>query len=180
MPRSLIRWSVVVAGLLLAPGLTPDALLAQVIRDPRLPAPTARIELSGPRFGVTWLDAGMQRKLADRDISVSPMISQFGWQFERHFVGANEPVSPVMEFVVLVGGLDQGVFLPSLTWIVGLRSRAGAEFGVGPNLTPSGAALALAAGVTVRQRTFHIPLHVAVVPSAAGARVSLLTGFNMR
>jgi hypothetical protein len=164
-----------VALLLIAPTAS-----AQVIGDIRLPMPTARIELAGPRVGVTWLEPGVQRKLADRDIDVSPMISQFGWQFERHFLGVNEPISPIMEFVVLVGGLDQGVFLPSLTWLVGLRGRNGAEIGVGPNLTPAGTALAIAAGVTIRQRTLNIPLHFALVPSASGMRVSALTGFTMR
>jgi hypothetical protein len=41
-------------------------------------------------------------------------------------------------------------------------------------------ALVVAAGVTMRTETFNIPLNVAIVPSKAGTRVSVLTGFNMR
>ena len=46
---------------------------------------------------------------------------------------------------MLLGGLEQGLAIPSLNWMVGLRTSEGAEFGIGPNLTPAGAALALPA-----------------------------------
>ena len=70
--------------------------------------------------------------------------------------------------------------LPSLSWLDGLRSRAGTEIGVGPNVTPAGVALAFAAGVTIRQSTLNVPINLAVVPSKSGVRMSLLTGFTMR
>ncbi|HEY6507124.1 MAG TPA: hypothetical protein VIY56_03875, partial [Vicinamibacterales bacterium] len=77
-------------------------------------------------------------------------------------------------------GMEQGVVLPSLSWLVGLRTREGAEFGIGPNITPVGVSLVLAAGVTMRAGSLNVPLNVAVVPSKAGTRVSVLSGFNMR
>ena len=40
--------------------------------------------------------------------------------------------------------------------------------------------LALAAGVTFRRGFVNVPFNVAVVPSRAGTRVSILTGFNIR
>jgi hypothetical protein len=64
--------------------------------------------------------------------------------------------------------------------MVGLRSRDGLELGIGPNVTPGGVALAMAAGVTVRAGVVNVPVNVAVVPSKVGTRVSILTGFNMR
>jgi hypothetical protein len=81
---------------------------------------------------------------------------------------------------VLLGGLDQSVVLPSLSWMVGLRTREGAEFGIGPNITPAGAALAMAAGVTFRAGALNVPLNVAVVPAKSGTRVSVLSGFTLR
>ncbi|HEY6361879.1 MAG TPA: hypothetical protein VIX63_12280 [Vicinamibacterales bacterium] len=84
------------------------------------------------------------------------------------------------EWVILLGGLEQGVALPSLNWMVGLRTREGAEFGMGPNLTPAGVASAFAAGVTFRTGAMNIPMNVAMVPSKDGVRVSMLTGFNFR
>ena len=62
-------------------------------------------------------------------------------------------MAAVNEWVVLLGGLEQGHVLPSLNWLVGLRTREGAEFGIGPNVTPAGVALVFAAGVTIRAET---------------------------
>ena len=152
---------------------------AQNVIDPP-PGFTKTVNLSGPRFGMTALSTGVVDELKKRDIEVGSNISQFGWQFEKQFYTRNSGVAAVNEWVVLLGGLDQGVALPSLSWMVGLRTREGAEFGIGPNVTPAGVALALAGGVTFRAGNLNVPMNVAVVPSKAGTRISVLTGFNMR
>jgi hypothetical protein len=145
------------------------------------PPPVAKtVSLAGPRFGITSLSDGVVAKLAERSIDVSSSITQFGWQFERQFYAKGSGVAAVNEWVVLLGGLDQGVVLPSVSWLVGLRTKEGTEFGVGPNVTPAGVALAFAAGVTLRSGVLNVPMNIAVVPSRAGTRVSFLTGFNMR
>jgi hypothetical protein len=145
------------------------------------PPPAAKtVSLSGPRFGVTALSDGVVAKLQDHAIDLRPVISQFGWQFEREFYSKTSGVAAVNEWVFLLGGLDQGVALPSVSWLVGVRTREGTEFGIGPNITPAGVALALAAGVTLRAGIMNVPMNIAVVPSKAGTRVSFLTGFNMR
>ena len=79
-----------------------------------------------------------------------------------------------------MGGQEQDVVLPRLTWLAGLRTSDAVEFGVGPNVTPAGVALALAFGVTLRAGVMSVPMNVAVVPSRAGTRVSFLAGFNVR
>jgi hypothetical protein len=61
-----------------------------------------------------------------------------------------------------------------------VRTHDGAEFGIGPNVTPAGVALALAAGLTVRAGVINVPMNLAVVPSQAGTRISVLTGFTLR
>jgi hypothetical protein len=130
---------------------------------------------------VTVLSDGVVRKLrVEVEVDVNAVISQFGWQFVKRFDGTGSSLTPVTEWVVLLGGLEQGVVLPSLSWLVGIRTHEGVELGVGPNLTPVGAALAVAAGMTFRSGALNFPLNVAVVPSKAGVRVSLLSGFNMR
>jgi hypothetical protein len=144
------------------------------------PPPAREIDLSGPRFGFTSLSDGIVAKLHERDIDVKPLITQFGWQFERQFYSKHGGVSALNEWVVLVGGLDQGVPIPSVSWLVGLRSSSGAEFGVGPNVTPAGVALAFAAGVTFRSGFLNVPVNVAVVPSKDGLRMSMLSGFSWR
>jgi len=145
-----------------------------------LPPPARSVSLSGPRIGLTFLSPGVVDALRENEIHVAPVISQFGWQFERQFFSASRGVSAVTEAVVLLGGLEQSVAIPSLSWMVGLRTRNGTEFGVGPNITPAGAALAIAGGMTFRAGVLNVPVNVAVVPSKAGMRVSVLTGFHLR
>jgi hypothetical protein len=138
------------------------------------------VSLSGPRFGVTHLSDGIVRTLRDNYyITVGSVVTQFGWQFERHLY-SNGNITALTEWIVLVGGLEQGTALPSGSWLVGLRARNGFEVGVGPNLTPAGPALAIAAGVTFGMGPLKVPVNVAVVPSRSGTRISLLTGFNTR
>lgn len=145
------------------------------------PPPVKSVNLSGPRFGFTSLSQGVLDKLRDEhDITIRSGISQFGWQFEKEFYSKRGGIAAVNEFVVLLGGLEQGQALPSLSWIVGLRSPTGLEFGVGPNITPVGVALAVAGGVTFRSGSLNVPVTFAVVPSQVGMRVSMLTGFNFR
>ena len=146
----------------------------------RLPPVAKTANLSGPRFGLTLLADGVVKKLEERDITVSPHISQFGWQFEKQFYTRDSGVTMVTEWVALVGGLEQSVVLPSVSWMVGVRTRDGAEFGIGPNITPAGTALVFATGMTFRTGAMNIPVNVAVVPSKSGTRVTLLTGFSLR
>jgi hypothetical protein len=145
------------------------------------PPPLAKaVSLSGPRFGFTSLSEGIVDRLHERSIDVRPAITQFGWQFEKQFYSKQGGLAAVNEWVFLLGGLEQGVALPSVSWLVGLRTSTGAEFGLGPNITPAGVALAFAAGVTFRSGVLNVPVNVAFVPSKDGMRVSMLTGFNMR
>lgn len=148
--------------------------------QPVIPNPSHEVDLAGPRFGVTMLSEGVMAKLREKDIHVGSTISQFGWQLEKQFYGNGDGLSVVNEWVGLVGGLDQGVVIPSLSWLVGVRTKEGAEFGIGPNVTPAGVALAISAGVTFRSGIVNVPLNFAVVPTKAGTRVSMLTGFTLR
>ena len=151
---------------------------AQTVLTP--PPQATQVNLSGPRFGITSLSDGVVSKLAENSIEIRPVITQFGWQFEKQFYSKDSGIAAVNEWVVLFGGLDQGVALPSLSWLVGLRTRDGTEFGFGPNLSPAGVAFTFAAGTTVRTGFLNVPLNIAVVPSKSGTRISFLTGFSMR
>jgi hypothetical protein len=143
--------------------------------------PLTAIGLSGPRFGATFLSDGVREKLSSEiDSDVSSMVSQFGWQVEKQFLSSSSGLTAVSEWVLLAGGLDQGVFIPSLSWLVGMRTPEGLEFAVGPNVTAAGVGLAVAAGVTARAGDFNIPFNFAFVPSKSGMRMSMLVGFNFR
>lgn len=169
------------SALVLAAVLTLAAVPARAQSPSPLPPVVKTVDLAGPRVGLTFLSDGIVNELRDkRHLDLTPTISQFGWQFERQFLTKDTGLTAVSEYVVLVGGLDQGVAIPSLSWLVGMRTRAGAEFGVGPNVTPAGVGLVVAVGVTYRVGAFNIPVNFALVPSRYGQRLSVLTGFNMR
>lgn len=173
--RPMIR-SIVLIALLI-----PSAAAAQAGPPMNEVAPVKPLNLSGPRAGLTYLAPGIQAKVEEfGGKSVAPFISQFGWQWETRMFSIEGGATGVSEWVLLVGGLEQDLLLPSLTWLVGVRSAAGTEFGVGPNLTPAGTALALAGGISLRSGPLFIPINLAVVPSRSGVRISVLTGFNMR
>ena len=144
------------------------------------PPPARTLNLAGPRFGITALSPGVIDSLASEQVYLRPMVTQFGWQIEKQFFASGSGLSVLNEWVGLLGGLEQGYAIPSLTWLVGVRSSEGLEFGLGPNVSPAGAALALAAGVTVRSGVVNVPLNVAIVPSQSGMRVSVLAGFTLR
>ncbi len=92
-------------------------LAAQPALAPQAPAET--VDLSGPRFGVTFLNGGLRDTLADAGIDVGPAISQFGWQKEKRFLSSPNGFTGVTEWVILFGGMDQGTVLPSFSWLVG-------------------------------------------------------------
>lgn len=138
------------------------------------------IHLDGPRLGFTVLSARVIDKARENHVSLGPVISQFGWQFESRLFRLANGVSGLVEFVPLVGGLEQGQFLPSVNGLLGVRGPKGFEFGVGPNVTLLGPSLVLAMGTSIQSNGINFPINVAVAPSSEGARISLLVGFNAR
>jgi hypothetical protein len=153
-----------------APAQTLDSILQQK---------PAHLSLSGPRLGITLVtgkDADELRSKAD----AGPIVSQFGWQFEQQFLSTKEGLAGLTEWVFLVGGAEQGTLLPSLSWLVGLRTAGGTEFGLGPNISLSGPALVLAAGITQQSASLNFPINLAVVIAKGGPRIALLVGFNKR
>jgi hypothetical protein len=173
MVKHIVRLFVLVAGLV----VSSDAS-AQITHNQ---APPDTINLSGPRIGMTMLSPGVMEQLrADFGVEVGSVISQFGWQKEKRFLSTPSGFTGVTEFVFLVGGVDQGVILPSFNWLVGARTANGLEFAAGPNVTPAGLAMVIAGGMTFQTGNLNIPFNVAVVPSRHGARMSFLIGFNGR
>lgn len=172
-----------VAGVATLLGVAITLALAPVVQaqSPTTQPPASRepVSLSGPRIGVTYLSPGVLDVAKDNGVDIAPVITQFGWQFERRIFTASNGLTAMTEWVLLAGGLEQGAFLPSVSWLVGMRGPSGAEFGVGPNLTGAGVALAIAAGVNFRVQELNLPLNLAVVPSRSGVRISLLGGFTL-
>ena len=147
----------------------------------QVPLEQQTLKLSGPRLGFTVLSQRYADNIRDEfDTDVNTFMTQFGWQFETRIFTLENGVSGLFEFVPLIGGLEQGKFLPSLSGLVGIRGAKGFEFGVGPNVSLSGAGIVLAVGTNFQSQGINFPVNFAVAPSKDGARFSLLFGFNSR
>lgn len=142
------------------------------------PVTTEPLKLSGPRVGVTYVTGDLARRLDD-EFGAASVITQFGWQFETRMFATDTGLSGVTEFVPLVGGLEQGLFLPSFSFLVGLRTASGVEVGLGPNVSLGGAAYVVAAGVTQTYGGLNVPMNLSAVLSGEGVRLSFLVGFNL-
>ncbi|MDH3325695.1 MAG: hypothetical protein OEM38_03140, partial [Gammaproteobacteria bacterium] len=79
--------------------------------------------LSGPRLGVSYLSPKTIDFIEDKGLTVEPVITQFGWQFEKKFLTTTSGPEGITAIIPLFGGVEQGVFIPSLTWLTGLRLR---------------------------------------------------------
>ena len=138
------------------------------------------VNLNGPRVGITYVGPGKAADVLRNTFDAQPLLSQFGWQFETRFFTLPTGTAGLVEAVLLVAGLEQGLFLPSGSMLIGIRNARGLEFGFGPNISVTGAALAIAAGFNYSTGGINFPVNVAVVSSDKGIRTSLLVGFNAR
>jgi len=98
----------------------------------------ARLNLSGPRMGVTVFSGALSQRLSaptsEGGLGANPVMFQFGYQFETTYLNQGG-LQALFEFIPLVTGLDQGQILPSASILHGVRSnRRGFEFAFGPIL----------------------------------------------
>jgi hypothetical protein len=159
-------------------------------------------KFEGPRIGATYINNGTVRDYLDSE-NKSPVITQFGWQFETRLFTADDGTSALLEFVPLIGGFDQGLFLPSISILTGIRNATDAkmsiEFAIGPNFSitrnwenevaPS-VGLVIAVGTNIKKSNINFPINLVFVPSVGekhdgkdyetGWKLSLIFGFNSR
>ncbi len=168
----------------LCTGGAPSMLYAQAV--PQVPVERQarklpRQRLSGPRFGFTTF-TGETADLRDQ-AGLEPIMSQFGWQLETQVVSLESGNQALMEWLFLVGGVEQDELNLSLAWIAGYRLESGVEFGVGPNLSynrdseDTTSSMVVAAGVTMPFGDIYVPLNVAVAFAKGGPRVTTLLGW---
>ena len=141
----------------------------------------AQIEkLAGPRVGVTMITPGSLSSIIRGDVSMfsdevreewtgstgkyGAAITQYGWQWESRFADGGN-VTGIVEWIALVGGMEKGYFLPSVSSMVGLRTDKGLEFAVGPNLSLGGIAMVFGAGYNFKFGKLNVPVNIAYVPS---------------
>jgi hypothetical protein len=128
-----------------------------------IPAQAEASELSGPRIGITALTPGSSSNFVG-----SNHLIQYGWQLETKF-SDGDGLNGLVEWVFLVGGMEQGYFLPSISSLVGLRQESGFEFGAGPNLSISGIGFVTAVGYNFKSGAMNLPVNIFWVPSTSNS-----------
>ena len=170
----------------------------------------AQIEkLAGPRIGFTFVTPGLTADVINTKFDPeheygntgSAFITQYGWQWESRFADGGGDVTGIVEWVALVGGMEKGLFLPSVSSIIGARTSSGLEFGVGPNLSLSGVGMVFAIGHNFKSGNLNLPVNLVFMPGvkrdgdynnqnnsnfeqteytySTGARISIMIGFNL-
>lgn len=165
--------------------LSTDAASAQS-RSPATPGAqmareVPRRHLNGPRFGFTVFtgDVADQRDQA----GLEPIMTQFGWQWETQLLATERGSQALMEWVLLVGGMEQNEFNVSLGWLAGYRLENGVEFGVGPNFSYSRdsgettSSMIFAAGATLPFGELFVPINFALSVAEGGPRMTALIGW---
>lgn len=140
-----------------------------------------RLSLAGPRFGVTAFtgDVAAGRRQLDK----SAFMTQFGWQAETQIVAMDTGHQALIEWVFLLGGVEQGETNLSGAFIAGYRLPNGVEFGAGPNLSYSSmtqsttTSMLLAAGITLPMGELRVPINMAVALAEGGPRITTLVGW---
>jgi hypothetical protein len=113
-------------------------VVARIVHDdqPIIKKNISRINNSGPRIGYAFL-TGELKDFAERTeeqggMGIYPGVSMIGYQLEKQYIGT-ENFSALGEVLLTVSGLEQGIAIPSITIMNGLRfGKAGWEFAFGP------------------------------------------------
>lgn len=138
-------------------------------------------KFEGPRIGFTYIHEGIIRDYLESINKDPNRIMQFGYQFETRLFTADDGTSALLEFIPMIGGIDQGLFLPSISILTGLRNATDAkisiEFALGPNfsisrdykkdLAPS-VGLVIGFGTNIKKSNINFPINVVFVPSVGG------------
>ncbi len=145
--------------------------------------------MSGPRFGLTYVGIKEELKAYLRPGEFHRVISQFGWHFEHQITPEGGGPQFVIQFVPMVAGVEHGFFIPHATIAVGIRLPGGFESGIGPNiqlpknLASEGkvtSALVVAVGKTFHYGGVNIPVNIAYTINPNGNRVSFILGYAIQ
>ena len=171
-------------------------------------------KLAGPRIGMTMVQAGLLANILKKDVPLfadgyeanreswvgtslgkyGAVMSQYGWQWESRFADGGGEIVGIVEWIVLVGGMEKGMFLPSASSIIGARMGNGLEFGVGPNLSLSGIGMVFGVCYNFKSGNLNLPVNLVFMPGRkltgnryngeeykynTGSRISIMLGFNM-
>ncbi|MFK7785864.1 MAG: hypothetical protein AB8B56_12150 [Crocinitomicaceae bacterium] len=97
-----------------------------------------RISNSGPRIGYAVMTGDLMefanRPAGQGGMDIFPAVSMIGYQFEKQYIGT-ENFSALFEFIPNISGLEQGRFIPTMSFMNGFRfGKAGWEIAFGPGI----------------------------------------------
>ncbi|MCB2200684.1 hypothetical protein KQI63_14860 [bacterium] len=137
-------------------------------------------DVSGPRIGLTYIAVQSDDAQESLDkYELDPLMLQVGWHFDWMAFEPGDAPAVFVEFIPLLGALEQGVFLPSLSMAMGVRTYSGFEVGVGPNVTPTGVALVVGVGHNFGSGGISMPVNLAIARNRDAVRVTLLVGYGI-
>jgi hypothetical protein len=166
----------------LAPSVAPESSrAAEEAVDPH----ERGLFMGGPRVGMTYVSGDGYEKLRKsvRDskpgADVDPYMTHFGWQLEYRIFKTDKGLTALTEVIPVVMAMDQGLALPSVNWLIGVRGKNGFEMGVGPNLGLGGVSMVAGTGFTFDLGGINVPVNLAVGLGSKTTSTSLSIGFNL-
>ena len=105
--------------------------------DAPVESPKTQIKLNGPRMGFSMATGDAATVLtapeSEGGYNMYPATFQFGWQQEWQYLSSGD-FQALVELFPMIGGLESGKFIPSLTFLNGFRmGKNGWEFAFGPS-----------------------------------------------
>jgi hypothetical protein len=118
-----------------------EADIAQLVyKSPMITSKAAqRVNNNGPRIGLAIATednaAYLERDVADGGKDAVPVLFNIGYQLEAQYAGTKQ-FSFLSEFVFNAAGLEQGLFIPSMAVLTGVRFGKGSyEIAIGPSFS---------------------------------------------
>jgi hypothetical protein len=97
------------------------------------------LKLNGPRMGVAYITGDIAERLTAPESQGGydgyPYLSQIGYQYEVQYLSAGN-FQALIEFLVVLSGLDQQFFNPNIVFMNGFRmGKSGWEIAFGPSVS---------------------------------------------
>lgn len=121
-------------------GLQNDPNMVSLLANYEEPISTklTNVTLNGPRMGAAYVTGDFATALtapkSEGGYGGYPLLSQLGYQYEIQYLTAGN-FNALVEFLPIVSGLEQGLFIPSIVFMNGFRFGKGNwELAFGPSV----------------------------------------------
>jgi hypothetical protein len=139
--------------------------------------PPAR-HMHGFRIGYTFINGGDAHERLS-----TPHLFIMGYEATQRITGG-EWLNVITVENVIVGGMNQSIFIPTANFLLGFEINERFQVGAGPNISPFSDPedmlhMIAAVGYTPQAGDFNVPVHVSYIPDVDNNyRISVTTGVN--